>query len=189
DDADDLLQEFVASRLIEKDLLAQADQALGKFRTFLLAVVDRFLIDQKRRRGAQKRSFENVPGAGRAEDAQWVADQAAADVFDVAWAREVITETIRRMRAECEAAERTDIWHVFELRLLDPLLKGVPPVDYEELVKQYNFDSVAQASNILITAKRTFSRLLREVVGQYALGHDAVDSEIRDLHTILAQKR
>jgi DNA-directed RNA polymerase specialized sigma24 family protein len=189
DDADDLLQDFVAGRLIEKGLLGQADSDLGKFRTYLLTVVDRFMIDQKRRRGAKKRSPGDAVGGERAVAVEWLADQTSADIFDVAWAREVIADTLRRMQAECEAAGRDDIWRVFERRLLDPLLKGAAPVDYEQLVEQFKLDSVAQASNILITAKRTFTRLLRMVVGRYALGQEAIESEIRDLHTILAQNR
>jgi len=37
DEADDLLQDFVASRIIEKGLVGRADQELGKFRWYLLA--------------------------------------------------------------------------------------------------------------------------------------------------------
>ncbi|NLF72215.1 MAG: hypothetical protein GX575_24540 [Candidatus Anammoximicrobium sp.] len=42
---DDVLQEFVAQKVLEKNLFAQADRALGKFRTFLLTALDRFLYN------------------------------------------------------------------------------------------------------------------------------------------------
>jgi hypothetical protein len=42
---------------------------------------------------------------------------------------------------------------------------------------------------VLVTAKRTFARLLHDVVGEYALGEDAIASEIRDLHEILMRSR
>ena len=38
--ADDLVQEFVADKIVEKDLIARADQQLGKFRTFLLTALE-----------------------------------------------------------------------------------------------------------------------------------------------------
>jgi RNA polymerase sigma-70 factor (ECF subfamily) len=182
-DADDLLQDFVASRILEKDLLARADRDLGKFRTYLLTSLDRFLIDQRRRQGAKKRS----PGRGAQvalDDEQQIAAP-EADTFDVAWARSVIGESLERMRAECTASGRDDVWGVFEGRLLHPILKGEEPADYETLVVKLGLDSAAQASNLLMTAKRMFARTVRSAIGQYALGDQAIESEIRDLHEVL----
>ena len=42
DDSDDLIQEFIASKILEKDLLARADRELGRFRSYLLKALDRF---------------------------------------------------------------------------------------------------------------------------------------------------
>ena len=36
DEAEDVLQEFIACRVVEKDLIGRADRELGRFRTFLL---------------------------------------------------------------------------------------------------------------------------------------------------------
>src|SRR5438874_10551281 len=52
--AEDLLQEFVLRKVLERGVLSSADQSRGRFRTFLLAVLDRFVIDQSRR-GAVRR--------------------------------------------------------------------------------------------------------------------------------------
>src|SRR5262245_8754891 len=48
DRAEDLLQGFVQEKILERNLLAVADPAKGKFRTFLLTALDRFLIDRWR---------------------------------------------------------------------------------------------------------------------------------------------
>ena len=45
-DADDVLQDFVAGKILERDLIAKANQELGKFRTFLLTALDRFLLNR-----------------------------------------------------------------------------------------------------------------------------------------------
>src|SRR5437016_3232179 len=42
DTAQDLLQSFVAEKILEKELLAQAIPARGRFRTFLLNALDNF---------------------------------------------------------------------------------------------------------------------------------------------------
>src|SRR5947209_5553659 len=53
--AEELLQSFVLSKVLEQDLLASADRSRGKFRTFLLASLNRFIADEFRHRQRQKR--------------------------------------------------------------------------------------------------------------------------------------
>jgi len=52
--AKDVVQDFLAS-LIERRSIEKADPARGRFRTFLLAALDHFLSDLKRRENRQKR--------------------------------------------------------------------------------------------------------------------------------------
>src|SRR5689334_19247607 len=53
-DAQDLAQEFF-TRLLERNCWRTADQQKGKFRSFLLTLLKRFLADQKRRSDCQRR--------------------------------------------------------------------------------------------------------------------------------------
>ena len=55
-DADDVLQDFVAGKVLERDLIAKANVQLGKFRTFLLTALDRFLLNRIRNGKAKKRA-------------------------------------------------------------------------------------------------------------------------------------
>ena len=162
DRADDLIQEFVAGKILEKGLVALADRQLGKFRTFLLTALDRFLIDQIRQAAAKKRS----PG-----DAKLLAiddygacqqsDGSPSQVFDVAWARSVVAEALGRMRSHCQASGREEVWGVFQCRLVEPIFGATEPAGYEELVVRFGLKSPAHASNVLVTAKRMFARTLR----------------------------
>jgi hypothetical protein len=83
DEAEDLLQEFVAHKVLQKNLLAQADRELGKFRTFLLTALDRFLANWRRDRHAGKRAPEG--GMVNIDDELECAGREArpSDVFDV----------------------------------------------------------------------------------------------------------
>src|SRR5580693_2515632 len=56
DRADDILQGFLASKILDEHLIERADQQRGKFRTFLLTALDRFIINQHRFDAAQKRA-------------------------------------------------------------------------------------------------------------------------------------
>jgi hypothetical protein len=59
--------------------------------------------------------------------------------------------------------------------------------NYDELLNEFGFDSPAQASNALITVKRHFQRVLRQVVAEYADSEEQITEEIADLFTV-AQK-
>jgi RNA polymerase sigma-70 factor (ECF subfamily) len=187
-DADDAVQQFVADKVLRRDLIAQADRERGKFRTFLLTALKRWLINHLRNEKAQRRSpaDANVLDAGERSADLVVADE-ADDVFDVQWAREVLSHALDRMQAECERTGRDNVWGVFQYRLVRPLLEGAEPADYQELVSRFQFESPAQASNVLMTAKRMFARSLRAVVGEYARQPEEIEAEITELQNILAR--
>jgi hypothetical protein len=91
------------------------------------------------------------------------------------------------MRQHCDTFGRLELWGVFECRLADPILKGTEPIEYQQLVIRFGLSSPAQASNILITAKRMYARFLRAVIAEYTQDADDTEAEIRELRSILAR--
>lgn len=181
DRADDLLQGFISDKVLQKGLLAKADRERGRFRHFLRTALRNYAIDQIRGHAhphPQPLSPDSTP-----------VSEEPADTFDVAWAREVIAETLRRIEAECQAAGRADIWQVFQCRVLHPILEGADPLPYDRLVEQFGLKSPTQAMNLLITAKRTFARVLRALVQEYAGEGAEIEAEIADLRKILENTR
>lgn len=59
DQAQDLTQDFF-QRILRENYLGSADRTKGKFRSFLLAALDHFLLDQRKRANAQKRGGGQV---------------------------------------------------------------------------------------------------------------------------------
>jgi RNA polymerase sigma-70 factor (ECF subfamily) len=191
DQAADWLQEFVLRKVLLGELVKRASRERGKFRTFLLFALDRFVISELRREHAQSRrpehGLESLEGLG-AEVASVTAASGAGDMV-ADWARIVIEQTLARMEAECLQKGCANRWGVFKVRRLDPLFEGAEPLPYDELVRQYEFRSPAEAANAFMTATRMFRRLLREVVAEYAgEGADAED-EIRELRRELGRLR
>ncbi len=185
--AEDWIQSFVLKKVLEKDLIAQADQRRGKFRTFLLRALHNFIIQQMRREQASKRcpAGESIQIDDLTEqDLAKIVEQ-QSEAFDVAWARGVLMETVQRMERQCVATGRSDVWGVFECRILKPMFEQTEPLPYEQLVEQFGLQSPAQASNVLITAKRMYSRILRSVIAEYARDDKEVEREISDLKGIL----
>ncbi len=185
--AEDLLQAFIVNRVLEQELIARADQKRGRFRTFLLTALDRFVISQYRAEAALKRSppptmHKDVPESMPPHHRE----KTPSAAFEIQWARDILQEAIQRMQEHCEASGRMDLWGVFDARLLGPLLDGTPRVPYGALVERFGFDSPAQASNALVTAKRMFARFLRRVVADYLPNPEDIEQELRDLQKILS---
>ena len=212
DRAEDLLQGFVADRVLERHLIAVADPGRGRFRTFLLTALDHYCLDDAKYRSRHVRSpaggavlslDDDRSGAGRVADARGPGG-GGADAFEAAWARQVVDQAVQRMRAECLRPDRQvnggspgpngavpgkTYWALFERRVLLPALEGVEPPPYERLVAEFGLRSATQAANLLITGKRMFARALRSVVAEYATGEHEVADEMRDLRTILSRLR
>lgn len=187
EEADDVVAGFVASRVLEQNLISKAREGRGKFRNFMMTALQRYAIDELRREGAQKR------GGGRSgedvvEQQERLAgdDQDPAAMFDASWAREVVSIAIERMRTATEKT-RPDLWGVFADRVIGPAFDGSQPSAYPELIARLGFADEGQAANALHTAKRIFARTLRGVVGEYAITADEVDEELKDLMGVLGK--
>jgi hypothetical protein len=109
------------------------------------------------------------------------------DAFDEIWARQVLSDAVELMQAECTASGRPHIWGVFQGLVLTPILEGNEPVAYAEVVANYGFESPSEAYNVLATAKRMYARMIRAVVGAYERTDADIDSEIADLYRVLSR--
>jgi len=185
DQADDLLQAFVTNKVLEHDLISRADHAKGRFRTFLLTSLHRFVIGVARAEGAKKR----CPSQGRFVDPEKTlplleSAPPSADALDLEWGRAVLTECLRRMEAECEKKKRQVLWAVFNDRILSPALEGSEPLPYEELVRRYGFQSPMQVAAVIAAGKRLFRQKLYDVIAEYARSQTEIEEEIQDFQRI-----
>jgi RNA polymerase sigma-70 factor (ECF subfamily) len=184
DRADDLLQGFVTDKLIERGIIASAQQAKGKFRTFLLTALSNYHVSEIRRQQAKKRA----PADGELANLDSVNDPATSDspdsAFDTEWARQIVSEATRRMETECVA--NPNVWRVFKARILDPAIEGREPMEYKDLVERFSLTSPIQVSNLLVTGRRMYMRNLRSVIAEYARDDAEIEEEIRDLRRVLA---
>lgn len=174
--ADDLLQDFVTRKVLEKDLLKLADPNY-RLRSFLLTVLDNMVVDHFRRK--------KLPLAAEPDETPAATTD---DVFDIAWAQLLVQRVVAALQADCEARQQREIWDVFQARLLRPIILGGEPASYEELVREHGLTSPKQAQNRLITAKKKLRQIMREVVGEYVFP-DEIDQEISELCRALAQAK
>lgn len=172
DAAEDIVQGYVADKILEKRLLDSVDRSKGKFRSLLIRTLDNYAIDRLRKKDMLSPSKRDPSGE---------VDVRQPDAFDRQWASQTFKAAIAWMRDECRTEGRDHEWAVFSKRLLEPALSSAEPVEYGDLVSQYGLDSAAQASNLLMTAKRRFQRLLHRAVTDYADDDQNFESELNEL--------
>src|SRR5688572_23952720 len=112
-DAEDLVQSFFAVCL-EKNYLGAAEQAKGRFRSFLLIALKRFLAnewDKARtlKRGGRQASISLDSLTAEQRYALEPADQLSADkLFERRWALTLLDQVVVRLRDEQAAAGKLD---------------------------------------------------------------------------------
>lgn len=165
DEAEDLTQAFFL-KFLEHRYHATADPERGRFRTFLLTAVQRFVANVREHDRAAKR------GGGVAAAPLDEGDLAAGDeetpeaAFDRAWARTLLGRALTRLRDEAAAAGKLALYQ----RLAPFLTEDPDPKDYERVAQ----DSGVRRNSIAVTVHRLRRRLKELVRMELA---DTVDSE------------
>jgi RNA polymerase sigma-70 factor (ECF subfamily) len=185
--AEDLAQEFFL-HLMEGSALQRADRARGKFRSFLLGALLRFLARDHRRNQAGKRGGGEAPvpldeaggadGEGEAEPAV-PADVARA--FDREWAQDLLA----RAWAEVEAA-----WvargAATELATLRNFLPGAAePPTYEAAAAQLGW-TLARLKTEVFRLRGQFRDQVRAEIALTVETPAEVEAELAHLHAVLA---
>jgi DNA-directed RNA polymerase specialized sigma24 family protein len=165
--ASDLVQSFIQEKVLERRLIQSADPEKGKFRTFLLTSFDRFVIDRWRKTSREPRGVE--PPELRAREP-------GPDVFDMAWAMQVLVEALRRMQAECTRKQRADLWGIFAGRILE-VLRGASPVSYQILAERHGMTSAKQAANRYSIAEAMFRRNFAETLMDFGDGEAEIEAQ------------
>lgn len=174
DAAEDLTQTFFAN-FLERASHAHADPLLGRFRSFLLTAVKRFLINAGEASRAQKRGglarFESFE-----DDTSGNEDDAPERAFERAWAYVVLDGALRRLRDEAEASGKRE---QFE-RLRDFLVESPDESDYERVAAELGL----RRNTLAVAVHRMRQRLrelVRDVVAETTAGRADLDHELRDL--------
>jgi RNA polymerase sigma-70 factor (ECF subfamily) len=187
-DAQDLTQEFFA-RLLQKDWLGAVERERGRFRSFLLMTVKRFLANEWDRAQAQKRgaglSFISLD-ADLAES-RYAGDMGASSpadsLFERRWAISLLENVMRRLRQEHEAAG-----HLKEYETLKSCLTAERgEIRYNELAAALGIEEVSTRSAVHRLRKR-FRELFREEVAGTVADPADVDDEMRAVVAALGRE-
>jgi RNA polymerase sigma-70 factor (ECF subfamily) len=186
EDAQDLTQEFFA-RVLEHQWIARADQAKGRFRTFLLTALERFLANEWDKARALKRGGGHpcVPlQLDTAETRYGVEpthDRTPEQAFEHRWALTLLEEVVKQLEAEFHAEGRAAVFAA-----LKPCLVGDRESQpYAELASALGMNESAVKVAVHRLRQR-YRELLRAEIAHTVASPADVDAEMRHLFNVLA---
>ena len=186
--AEDWLQSFFLEKVVLRRLLMRANRLRGRFRTFLLRALTNFVVSEQRKERAHRRrpkqGWVPLDELTPAEAGRLIHE--ATDRFAVEWARALLQQALARMEAECAARGRPERWAVFQRCLLAPLLEGVAPPPYAQLVAEFGFRSPSEVAQVRFRGREMYERILREVVAEYAEDPAGIEQELCSLRRALS---
>jgi RNA polymerase sigma-70 factor (ECF subfamily) len=181
EDAQDLTQEFFA-KLLEKNWLDAADREKGRFRTFLMVALKRFLANEWHRGHAAKRGggLDPVPLdtqlAERLYGGSGAHSLTPEQLFDKRWALTLIETALARMESEYHDAGR-DV----EFAILKPCLTaGRGGIGYNSLATRLGVNEGAARVAVHRIRKR-YRCLFREEIARTVRDEAEVEEEMRAL--------
>jgi RNA polymerase sigma factor (sigma-70 family) len=186
-DAQDLTQEFFA-RLLEGNWIAGADQDKGRFRSFLLMVMGRFLANEWHRartlkRGGEIQIVSLSPDTAETRYAREPADTTTPEhAFEKQWALTLLEEVLRQLRQDYERDGKAVLFDT-----LKPCLIGSRETQpYAVLAGELGMSEGAVKVAVSRLRERYRERIKTEIA--YTVASPAeVDSEVRHLFRILAR--
>jgi RNA polymerase sigma-70 factor (ECF subfamily) len=187
EEAKDLTQEFFA-RFLKGNNLAATSPQKGRFRSFLLAVLKHFLINEWRGQQCQKRGGGQIAISLDAQltetryQAEFVETATPESVFERHWAYTVLDQTRQRLREEYVGAGKGDLFD-----LLTETLSGEKrTTPRAELAARCGI-SVGAVDVAVHRLRRRYGELLRQEIAHTVSQPGDVEDEIRYLQAVLGR--
>jgi len=186
EESEDLTQEFFA-RMIEKRWVSDADPARGRFRSFLLTALKRFLANEWHRARTQKRGGDQTfltldRDTAEARFQQEPADENTPDkAYDRAWALSLLAAVLDKLSEEQQHAGQAALFEV-----LKPCLAGMGTEQpYDQIAARLGMTEGAIKTSVHRLRRRYRDLLRQEIAG--TLEQDSeVEAEMRHLMQALS---
>jgi RNA polymerase sigma factor (sigma-70 family) len=186
-DAQDLTQEFFA-RLLQKDYLKGAAQEKGRFRTFLIVALKRFLANEwdrvraKKRGGGQPLLTLDTELAEQRYRIELTEGATAERLFERRWALTLLDHSMKRLRKEFAAAGKVGEFDVMKACLTAE--RG--EISYAEVAAALDMNEGAARVAVHRLRKR-FREVFREEIAHTVSSPEEIDEEVRYLISVLAE--
>ncbi|UCH58461.1 MAG: sigma-70 family RNA polymerase sigma factor, partial [Anaerolineales bacterium] len=188
----DLTQGFFQEVILGRELVQQASQAKGRFRTFLLTAVDRYVIDIHRYQTTDKRRPSGQ--LFKLDDPDfWVEPKAAEDStpeesFNYAWISDLLDRVLSEVKNEFLDTGKQIHWQVFDEKILKPIITSSDAPSLKDICAKYGISNEKTVSNMMITVKRRLRKSMERCLRQYAHSDSQVQQEIFEMLNVFLKK-
>lgn len=185
EEAKDLTQGFFHEVVLERHLVEKADPEKGRFRSFLLVALNRYLSNVRKHDNRQRRTPKGklVPLhlVEPPELSQIAAQANPDDCFNYAWVSSLLERVLGEVESNCHREGKTIHWLLFYDRVLTPIMDRTDAASLKEVCSKYGIEEEAKASNMIVTIKRRFQRLLREHLRKSVMSDDLLAEELEEI--------
>lgn len=188
EDAQDLTQAFF-ERLLERRWLGAADREKGRFRTFLLTAMERFLSHEQDKARALKRGGGQslVPIQLDEVETRYGIDpqdtRTPEQAFEHRWALALLDQVLDRLEGEFRARGQAELF----AGLKPCLIGGRAEQPYAELATKLGMGEAAVKVAVHRLRQR-YRELLRAEIAETVASAAEVDSEMRHLFEVLTSR-
>ena len=171
EDCEDLVNDFFL-RCVQGGILARADRARGKFRSFLATSFKYYITNDQRSSQTQRRR----PSGGFVSLAVLTKELGPAleprttetpeDAFDRVLRRSLFENVLQEFARQCHAAGRDVVFQLFLLRDVEPVREGTHVPTYGALADACRLPSENAANKLSLAAREEFRALLLAATGR-----------------------
>lgn len=183
--AKDLTQGFFHEIVLGRELIQQADQSKGRFRTFLLTALDRYVIDIHRQETANKRSpvgkMLQLDDIDLPELPIAASDVTPEQGFHYAWVSDLLDQILTEVKEECYSTGMKTHWEVFEVKYISPIMNNIESLSMAEICTKYGIDNEVKVSNMIVTVKRRLRKALERCLRRFVQSDSDVENELYEL--------
>jgi RNA polymerase sigma-70 factor (ECF subfamily) len=187
-DTEDMIQEFFV-QLLQHNWVLHAVPNKGRFRSFLLTALNRFLINQwdksrRQKRGGHLRHLTLSLGDAESRFFREPLDTCTPEqMFEKQWALAVLEQVLTQLREEYAGREQTALFDA-----LKPSLVGSRQTQpYDRLASELGMTEGSVKVAVHRLRQRYRDRLLKEIA-QTVASPDEVESELRHLFRVFARR-
>jgi len=183
--AKDLTQGFFHEVVLGRGLIEKADKSKGRFRSFLLIALNRYLINVKYEESAQRRiprdKLVPLDMVDLPELPYKVEQSSPEESFNYAWISSLLEQVLEQVEITCQQEGKTVYWEVFHDRILQPITEGNEQPSLKEICDKYGIKDDAKASNMIVTVKRCFQTVLRKHLRDSVVSDEQIRGELKEL--------
>jgi DNA-directed RNA polymerase specialized sigma24 family protein len=183
-EAEDLTQEFFL-HVCQHSTFSRAERMRGRFRSFLLGALVKFLANEADRARTRKRGggIAHLPFDETSDSPAVSTPPEAAAGFDREWATTILVNAMERVREDFIASGRREVFVILKDFLPGA---GVPP-SYEDAARRLGSSVPALKSDVHRLRLR-FRALIRDEVAATVSAPHEIEEELAHLQSVLMDR-